>query len=177
MMEHYTICKVASRLISNKTMAHPQKLKLFLMVQKFYQTMGLNSPNLWNWRNLFFSSSVLLHFFGAIGFFLFKSTSVSEYGLCFFGCISDLYSMSDFGLTQWRKREILKLIKMCEKFIEISKRQKILKRIEYLNSSSASVLQNHLVLFNVVQYHSDSFLSEFQNNINRQNFHSYRTTK
>lgn len=102
-------------------MANPPKIKLFQLVQKFYQTMGINSSNALNWRNLFFSLTILLHFFGLIGFFLFKSTSISEYGSCFFGCIADLYALIDFKLTQWRMPQIFKLIGMCESFIEKSK--------------------------------------------------------
>lgn len=101
-------------------MAGAPKIKLFQMVEKFYQTMGMNASNTLNCRNLFFSLTILLHVFGLIGFFLFESATMLEYGACFFGCISDLYALIDFKLTQWRMPEITKLIAMCEKFIEKS---------------------------------------------------------
>ena len=95
-------------------------LKLFQLVQKFYQTMGIYPSLTLNWKNLIFLLAMILQLIGLFAFFLFESTIISERGMVFFGITTNFYSLSDYSITLWRIPEILKLIELCEKFIEKS---------------------------------------------------------
>lgn len=95
-------------------------VQLFQLVQKFYQTMGISSSQTINWRNSSFLLAMFLQSISLFAFLLFEAKSILERGLLVFIIITDIYSISDFSITLWRRPEILKLIKLCEKFIEKS---------------------------------------------------------
>lgn len=95
-------------------------VKLFRLVQKYYQTMGIYPSQTINWRNVIFLFAIFAQFMAISGFFLLQATSIPEYGSSFMGISSSLYSIVTFLLTLWRIPEILKLIQLCENFIEKS---------------------------------------------------------
>ena len=74
-----------------------------------------------NLKILFFSLSVFLIFTSDFAYFLFQAELIQEYGISFYSCLSELYTLSDLVLTIWQMSTILKLIEMCEKFIEKSR--------------------------------------------------------
>lgn len=100
--------------------------KLFQFVQKFYQTMGIFSSQpsqlIWlNVKKIFFLFFITASFISISSFFLFKASTISEYGSSFSGALSDLYALLDLLITIWQMPNILKLIRMFEIFIEKSK--------------------------------------------------------
>ena len=68
-------------------------------------------------------NSVLLTliFISILGYFLFDANSVAEYGTCFYSSISMLEFLLYFTVNFSEMRNILKLIKTLEEFIEKSK--------------------------------------------------------
>lgn len=98
-------------------------VKLFQLVQKFYQTIGIHPSRRLNWRILIISFTIIAEFFGVLGFFIFRATSITEYGTIFFAITSSLYAFAELHLNLWRIPEILQLIELCEIFIANSKYQ------------------------------------------------------
>lgn len=95
-------------------------VKLFHLVQHFYQTMGISSSPSMNWRNSFVLLTMIVHISGQTAFFLFEAATISDLGASSFGISSTLFSFVDFSLTLWHITDILKLIELCEKFIHKS---------------------------------------------------------
>lgn len=102
------------------------KMKLFRSLLQYIEFMGIYSqqthqPQTFNAKILFFTSSMALLFISLFAFFLFKATTIIDYGNSFYGFVSELNTLMDYLLIVWRMPIILHLIGNCEKFIEMSK--------------------------------------------------------
>ena len=71
------------------------ELKILECVRRFYHDMGIyshqsNQNRLLNMKNILLLSSLILYSTAALAFFIFKATSISEYGISFCMVISGL---------------------------------------------------------------------------------------
>lgn len=101
-------------------------INLFQTVKSCYNTMGIYSPHTnqilpLNWKLLFSSLQLMQSVAEMLAYAHFKSDSYEEFGTTCFGCVSVIYSLSELLTTRWQILEILKLIDLCENFIEKSK--------------------------------------------------------
>lgn len=101
-------------------------LKLFQSVQEFYQTMGIYSAQSnqllsFNVKKVFFLFSITTTTISIGLFFLFKASTIQEYGSSLGGASADLYSLLDFVISVCQMPNILKLFELFEIFIEKSK--------------------------------------------------------
>lgn len=102
-------------------------VKLFQCIQNYYQTMGImnsyQSQQIFsfNWKNLSFFCAMILMFISTFSFFLFNASTVADYGSSFFGSVSYLNTIVDFITNIWQIPNILLLIAVFEKYIEMSK--------------------------------------------------------
>lgn len=54
-------------------------------------------------------------------FLLLKVTNMKDFGMAFYGTVTDLNILIDFVITIWKMPTIFKFIKLSEKFMEQSK--------------------------------------------------------
>lgn len=102
------------------------KMKLFQSFIQYLEFVGVYSlkthqPQTFNAKILFFLSIIALMCISMSAFCLLEATTITEYGTNFFGIISDFSNSLDYVIIIWRLPVILKLIRNCEKFIEMSK--------------------------------------------------------
>lgn len=103
-----------------------KKMELFQSLFQYLEFMGIYSlkthqPQTFNMKILFVLSSIALLGISVIAFVLIEAETVVDFGICFYGIVSDLSNSLDYMIIIWRMPIILKLIGNCEKFIEMSK--------------------------------------------------------
>lgn len=99
-------------------------MKLFQLVQKFYQSMGIYPPiqnNSINIRNLTFLFAMFLMFVSTAGEFLFKESSIIQQAQTFLVSITEIVSMVNVLTCIWKVGNILNLIEKLQVFIVKSK--------------------------------------------------------
>lgn len=98
------------------------QVKLFQSVQKFYRTMGLLpiETSKSNPKFLFFLFSMTLLLTSVTAFLLLEVTNMKDFGMAFYGTVTDLNILIDFIITVWQIPTIFNLIKLSEGFIEQS---------------------------------------------------------
>lgn len=101
-------------------------IKLFQLVQKLYQMLGIQRPQkneaiAFNSRNLFFLFCYTQLCGSMMAFFLLRASTMLEYGSSFFMFITQFYITVDFLILMLRISKILDLITEFENFIEKSK--------------------------------------------------------
>lgn len=101
-------------------------IKLFQIVQKTYQILGIHPPEAnktfaFNSRNLFFIFCYTQACVTMGGYFLFRAELMLEYVSTLFMTLSALFVLINYLLVMWRIGNILELIAKLDKFIEQSK--------------------------------------------------------
>lgn len=111
---------------SFKEMAGQLKLKMFQSLRKYFQILGTYSPGpdesrLFNLKNIFTLFCYIQLFISAVAFTLFKAKTVIEFGLNYYGYMTELLCVFVISTQIYQMNNILKLIEDCEDFIEKSK--------------------------------------------------------
>lgn len=101
------------------------EIKLFRYVQKFYRITGIypsktSHHHPFNVKNSFSLVSLICLFMSTFGYFLFKASTIDEYGKCFYASFSMLEILLYFIVNFSKMQSILKLIKKLEDFVEMS---------------------------------------------------------
>lgn len=112
-------------------MADQTKIKLFQSLRKYFQILGTFSPEsdqnrAFNRRNVSVLFFYIQMFASVLAFTLLKAQTVAEFGLNYYGYMTELVCISAISLQIYRKIETFKLISNCEEFIEKSKLKKLL---------------------------------------------------
>lgn len=107
-------------------MAIQKKIKLFQSLFEYFQILGTFSPELnenrkLNQRNIFVLFCYIQLIVSAFAFTLFKATTLIEFGLNFYGYVTQSLCTFIVLLQIYRMLDILKFIENCEKLIEMSK--------------------------------------------------------
>lgn len=114
-----------------RKMADQTKIKLFQSLRKYFQILGTLSPDSdqnrpFNRRNVFVLFFYIQMFASVLAFTLLKAQTVAEFGLNYYGYMTELVCISAISLQIYRKIETFKLISNCEEFVEKSKLKKLL---------------------------------------------------
>lgn len=140
-------------------MADDNPIKLFQSVQKFYQTMGILpikssslSTSEWNSKFLFFLLSMTLLLGSVTSFLLLEVTNMKDFGMAFYGTVTDLNIVIDFVITVWQMPTIFKLIRFCENFIEHSKFLLRLLSVVWMNFEQKKIRNFHPVLYIMIPF-------------------------
>lgn len=107
-------------------MAGPIKIKLFQSLRKYFETLGTLSPETednhpFNWRNTFVLFGYFQLFASVLAFTMFEATQVVEFGLNYYGYMTEVLCAFAITTQIYRMVDILELIENCEEFIEKSK--------------------------------------------------------
>lgn len=110
------------------------QLRFFQFVQKYYQTMGIcpiqSSANHLsqsipkfsiNTKSLFFLLSMSLLTLSMMCFLLFDVTNMQDFGTSFYAFFCGLKLLMDYLNTVWQMPNIMRLIKLSERFIAKSR--------------------------------------------------------
>lgn len=112
-------------------------VKLFQIIQKNYQSIGIYPPepgqnraptNSKNW--IFLICVAQFSAFSAI-YLLFYATSMFEYGMIFYSLISVSFCTSLYLFAIWQMEDMLKFKECCEGFIEKSKYKQCTMHIDF----------------------------------------------
>ena len=80
--------------------------RLFLSIQKYYQTLGIypesNGNVLLNFRNLFAIFCFVQNFFSTLTFFLFKANTTLEHGVTFYAFVSEFFVLLFLFIQMWQ---------------------------------------------------------------------------
>lgn len=99
-------------------------MELYQSIRTYYLWIGMNPPPksnrpyLYGLIKIFVFSSLTIAFILVAGFFLFEAESIVEYGFSFY--ISSAVLLNLF-LTYLEMPNTLKLIQLCEHFVQLSK--------------------------------------------------------
>lgn len=101
-------------------------VKLFETVRKCYDTMGIysfkaNQIESFNSKTFIFSLSNTLFFVSSLAYVLFRANTTQGLGISVFNATSIVAVSTATLIIIWRLPHILKLIGMCDSFIEKSK--------------------------------------------------------
>lgn len=102
------------------------RMRLFLTVKKFYETLGIHLPqpnqkySIFNAKNLFILFILIQMCLTSTAFVLFKAKSEFEYGFPTYVSITEVLSIIYLCIQMWKIEDILKLMKKCDEFIEKS---------------------------------------------------------
>lgn len=101
-------------------------VKLYQTILKCYDTTGVysiqsNQSRPFNLRSFIFLLANVLYFVSELTYILFRANTMLEYGFSVFLGLTTANASAQFMLTISRMPNILKLIEMCESFIESSK--------------------------------------------------------
>ena len=107
-------------------MADEKRIKLFQSLRKYFRILGTFSPesdenHLFNPRNVFVLICYIQMLLSVLAFTLFKATKVVEFGLNWYGYVTEVLCVFNILLLIYRMADISKLIKNCEDFIQFSK--------------------------------------------------------
>lgn len=107
-----------------------KKIKLFQSLLEYFQILGTFSPELnenrrLNQRNIFVLFINIQFMVSAFAFTLFKAKTFIEYGLNFYGYMTQSLCIIVVSLQIYRMLDILKFIENCEKLIEMSESTEI----------------------------------------------------
>lgn len=107
-------------------MAHQIEIRLFQSLQSYYQILGTFSPesdssHQFKPRNIFTLFCYTQLFVSAVAFTIFKATTIIEFGLNYYGYMTELLCVFVILTHIYRMNDILKLIENCEDFIAKSK--------------------------------------------------------
>lgn len=103
-------------------MANRHKIKLFESLLSYFQILGTFSPESienrrFNPRNVFVLFIYIQLIVTAFAYTLFKAQNPIEYGLNFYGYVTQSLCTFVVLLQMYRMLDILKFIENCEKFI------------------------------------------------------------
>lgn len=106
-------------------MAGQIKVQLFQSLRKYFEILGTFSPESdnsgrFNSRNIFTLLLYIQMFAAVLACTLFKATTVIEYGLNYYGYVTEVLHVFVISTQIFRMINIIKLIENCEKFIEKS---------------------------------------------------------
>lgn len=112
-------------------MADETKIKLFQSLREYFQILGFFPPTSdhsrpFNWRNVLVLFFYIQMFASVLAFTLFRAKTVVEFGLNYYGYMTELVCISAILLQIYQKFETFKLIADCEEFIEKSKLMKLI---------------------------------------------------
>lgn len=102
------------------------EIKLFRYVQKYYRTVGIHPPSKdhqyppINGRNPFGLMLLICMIAATFGYFVFKASTIEEYGMSFFSSFYMVNILVLFIVNSLKIRSILNLIQKFEDFIEMS---------------------------------------------------------
>lgn len=107
-------------------MASEMKIKLFQSLRKYFQTLGTLSPesnenHRFNPRNVFVLCCYIQMFASVLAFTMLKATAVVEFGLNYYGYMTEVLCVFAILTQIYCMVDILALVESCEKFIEMSK--------------------------------------------------------
>lgn len=107
-------------------MAGQTEIKLFQSLRRYFQILGTYSPESnenrkFNPRNVFVLFCYTQLFVSVLAFTLFKAKAVVEFGLNYYGYMTEVLCIFVVLLQTYRMDDITKLIENCEKFVEMSK--------------------------------------------------------
>lgn len=107
-----------------------KKIKLFQSLLEYFQILGtfsleLNENRRLNQRNIFVLFINIQFMVSAFAFTLFKAKTFIEYGLNFYGYMTQSLCIIVVSLQIYRMLDILKFIENCEKLIEMSESTEI----------------------------------------------------
>lgn len=108
-------------------MASDGRIELFKFTQKTCQDIGIYPPDAnrnaspLNLKNVLVLFCLGQFFISSAANFSFDASSMIEYGMAFFTCLSTSLSIITYLIIIWRLKIILNYIETCKRFIEKSK--------------------------------------------------------
>lgn len=107
-------------------MANQIKIQTFQSLRKYFQTLGTLSPKSenrhpFNLRNTFVLFCYFQMFASVLAFTMFKATTVVEFGLNYYGYMTEVLCAFVILTQIYRMVDILELIGKCEQFMQKSK--------------------------------------------------------
>lgn len=99
-----------------------ETMKLFQNVRKFFDEIGIfsgetNQAQLFPMKILVLSLSVLIVFISICAFAVMKATTMTEYALCFYGCITHITGLGVYVIIALEMPKMVKFMENSDEFV------------------------------------------------------------
>lgn len=141
-------------------MAGQRSVKLFLFIQKYYQTVGIHSPQpnqircSFNRKNVIFVVCSVQSIVSTTAFLLFEAKSVLDLGMPVFFLACLFLALTLYLIPIWQMRNISEFIDYCEAFIA-SSMYLCTQRIRIEHITSFTIMEFIAVLLTNSSYYFD----------------------
>lgn len=103
-----------------------RSVKFFLFIQKYYNAVGIHSPQTnqtrcsFNRKNVIFCVCMMQLMLSITAFLLFKAKTVLDFGPSIFFLLCLILGITSYLIPIWQMGNLSKFIENCEAFIETS---------------------------------------------------------